>query len=384
MTHWRILIVENDDDYARQVEEVSPGFVDEPDTIETDRCSDFNEAIPRLSKQRYDLLILDLRDEASGLIVADAKDEAGRRILEEVKKTRFLPTVCYTALPQHAPEQTAIVRVVEKTEGVDRLREEVRRVFSTQLPAVSRSIEEMQRAYMWEFVNENWKEFDLPLEQADLAYLLARRLALSLQIEARQIASKLSVEAVPSSEQKIHPVEMYVMPVISKDERLAGDVLQGKIGDRDGYWIVLTPSCDFEHKGKLENVLLAACLLLSEQVEYASWSANQTNAAWKQRLVDLICDNRHKAPRDRFKFLPGTFFLPDLVVDFQQLRAVPTDEVDKMKVICSLDSPFGEAVLHRFARYYGRLGTQDLDAEIVINRLLSGLEPPAGPTALRE
>jgi hypothetical protein len=379
MTHWRILIVENDDDYARQVEEVSPGFVDEPDTIETDRCSDFNEAIPRLSRQRYDLLILDLRDEASGLIVADAKDEAGRRILEEVKKTRFLPTVCYTALPQHAPEQTAIVRVVEKTEGVDRLREEVRRVFSTQLPAVSRSIEEMQRAYMWDFVNENWKEFDSPLEQADLAYLLAR----SLQLEARRLAGKLSADAVPVSEQKIHPMEMYVRPVIST-ERLAGDILKGKTGDRDGFWIVLTPSCDFEQKGKLDNALLAACFPLSDQIEYTNWFKNQADNGLKGHLNSLICDNRQKAAPDRYKFLPGTFFLPDLVVDFQQLRAVPADKMSDLQVICSLDSPFGEAVLHRFARYYGRLGTQDIDPQIVINRLQSGAGPSSEPVAVKE
>jgi len=383
MTHWRILIVENDDDIARQVEEASVGFVDEPDTIEAERCSNFNAAIPLLSSKRYDLLILDLRDEASGLVPADAKDEAGRRILEEVKKTRFLPTVCYTALPQHAPEQTAIVRVVEKTEGVDRLREEVRRVFDTKLPAVSRSIEEMQRAYMWDFVNENWKDFDSPLEQADLAYLLARRLALSLQIEARKLAAKMSADAVPISEQKIHPMEIYVKPVISK-ERLAGDILNGKIGDRDGFWIVLTPSCDFEQKGKLDNVLLSACLPLSDQIEYANWFKKQADSDLKGRLSALICDNRHKAAADRFKFLPGTFFLPDLVVDFQQLRSVPPDKVSELKVICSLDSPFGEAVLHRFAHYYGRLGTQDIDAQIVINRLQSGPGPPAEPVAVEE
>jgi CheY-like chemotaxis protein len=378
MSQWRILIVENDEDIARQVQEASADFVDAPDSVEAEVVSNFNDAIPRLTTERYDVLILDLRDESAGTLETEEKDQAGLKVLAELKRIRFLPIVFYTALPNQAPPVTEFVRVVEKTEGLAKLREEVRRVLETQLPALSRTIEEMQRSYMWEFVNEHWKEFSSPLEQADLAYLLARRLAFSLQVEARKLAGKVTADAVPVSEQKIHPIEMYVNPVVSK-VRLAGDILKGKIANRDGYWMVLTPSCDFE-QAKAENVLVAACLPLNEQVEYANWLKDQADNNIKGKLKSLICDNRQKTP-ERFKFLPGTFFIPDLVVDFQQLIAIPTEEIQNVEVICSLDSPFGEAVLHRFSRYYGRLGTQDIDPQIVINRLQSALPPAAPPAA---
>lgn len=39
--------------------------------------------------------------------------------------------------------------------------------------------------------------------------------------------------------------------------------------------------------------------------------------------------------------------------------------------LASLDSPFAEALLARFARYFGRLGTPDLDLEVILNKLRS-------------
>jgi len=55
--------------------------------------------------------------------------------------------------------------------------------------------------------------------------------------------------------------------------------------------------------------------------------------------------------------------LPDLVLDFQQLVTLPRDQMDSLKRLAWLYSPFGEALPVRFARYFGRLGTPDLDLE---------------------
>jgi len=67
--------------------------------------------------------------------------------------------------------------------------------------------------------------------------------------------------------------------------------------------------------------------------------------------------------------VPGTYFIPDLLVDFQSLKTTPPKEIEKLCVIASLDSPFAEALPSRFARYFGRLGTPDLDKQVVIKRL---------------
>jgi hypothetical protein len=372
VTKWRFLIVEDKPDIAKQLEQACPGFV-APDTVETEVCGKFKEAEPLLDSQRYDLLIIDLKDDSIDL--PDDKNLPGLKIYEAVKKRRFVPVVFYTALPKHVlPEQTAFVRVVEKTEGMKKLGKQVQQVMNTHLPALARHIDEVQRSYMWDFVSTHWKDFDNAHQQVDLAYLLARRLALSLEKEARKLGRKMTDKSIPMADPKnIHPMEMYVPPPVSSD-RQAGDILQGPIGGTDGYWIALTPSCDFEQPGRLHNVLVAQCVPLIGEPEYKNWIRDQTANA--DSLKALIGDNRKDAQSERFKFLPGTFFFPDSVVDFQRLFAVPPTELVKLKAIASLDSPFAEAVLARFSRYFGRLGTPDIDKTVFLNRLQASLPKP--------
>ena len=59
------------------------------------------------------------------------------------------------------------------------------------------------------------------------------------------------------------------------------------------------------------------------------------------------------------------------MVDFQQLVTLPREQMDGLERLASLDSPFAEALLARFARYFGRLGTPDLDLEVLVARLRS-------------
>ena len=93
----------------------------------------------------------------------------------------------------------------------------------------------------------------------------------------------------------------------------------------------------------------------------------------------LILDNRKSTQPDRHKYLPSTFFLPDLVVDFQHLITVSKNDLESYSVVAMLDSPYAEALLTRFSRYYGRLGTIDIDKSVVYNRLKEGLPKPLDP-----
>ncbi|HWX42608.1 MAG TPA: hypothetical protein VN345_15765 [Blastocatellia bacterium] len=374
-------MIEDNEIIARQLGEACPGFVDAPDTAEAEIYTNFSEGLRRLASARYDLLILDLRQDDKELLLDEALP--GLVLFEEIKSLRFVPVIFYSALSRHVlPEERAFVRVVEKTEGLTRLGEEVRRTLNTQLPALTRHIEDAQRQYMWDFVNAHWEEFSEPHERADLAYLLARRLALYLEAEAGKLAGRLAGGAVPAAgPRNVHPMEIYVRPPLG-EAPLAGDVLREKSGDPRRYWVVLTPSCDFEQKGRLHHVLLAECLPLTDQPEYAAWLKKPASA--EGDLKSLIGDNRQKAQAERFKYLPGTFFLPDLIIDFQRLRTLTPDQLSELEVIASLDSPFAEAVVFRFARYFGRLGTPDLDKGIVIDRLRISREKRPDASESRE
>ena len=383
-TEWRILVIEDNAETARQLQEAIPGFVDPPDRAQAEIVESFDEAAQRMKFERYDLLILDLKDDRNTTREAD-DSPVGLEVFEKLKKTRFVPVVFYTALAHKVrSQQTSFIRVVEKTEGIGRVKEEVRRIIQTQLPSLAKKLEDLQRDYMWDFVSTHWKEFDSPHEQADLAYLLARRLALSLEAEARQLAKHAVGTAVPVTDtENVHPMQMYIHPPVSKN-RQAGDVLLETNDQAKNYWIVLTPSCDFV-LGKVKHVVLAKCERLDGQKEYQDWIADKTSKSKTAQLEKLISDNR-EGQRERFKFLPGTFFLPNLLIDFQQLRSVTVEELGTLEVITTLDSPFAEAMLAQFARYFGRLGTPNIDKKVVLDRLLAIPEQgatgqPAPPAA---
>ena len=62
---WRFLIVEDNDDIVRLLKEIVPACADSPDEAEADVCKKFDEAAKLLKSERFDLLILDLKDDSS-------------------------------------------------------------------------------------------------------------------------------------------------------------------------------------------------------------------------------------------------------------------------------------------------------------------------------
>jgi DNA-binding response OmpR family regulator len=367
-SNWRVLIIEDDENICSQVkvDATSGKLLPAVGQMQAEDCRTFDSALPLLDSTRFDFLILDLgksRDAVSG-------DDAsgGLTVFEEIKKRRFVPVVFYTALAHHVRDlETAFVRVVEKTEGLPGLRREIKKVFETGLPNLLRHIEEEQRKYMWDFVENSWHNAKSCYEKADLTYLLARRLAHLLGRSS--IRQFLRTHGTPSpTPQNIHPVEMYLRPV--PDTTISsGYILKGRIDGDDAYWVVLTPSCDFEH-GHAEHVLLAKCAKLDVQPEYTEYVQNR-NSESEGKLKSLVKDHRTGGQSYRYKYLPSTFFIPDLVVDLQSLKQVPRGqlELDSIEKVAALDSPFTEGLLTQFSHYYGRVGTPDLDIELVLSRI---------------
>lgn len=389
---WQLLFVDDDVEVCDQVKEFLEGETI-PDPVErlqveVETLTDFADTLELLEARRFDLLILDVR---LGSYEEAPEEEAGTRTLEAIRQRCFVPVVFYTGVPHLVRHlETSLIRVVEKAERLPSLLETVRSIFATRLPAVNRALirhlEAVQRDYMWDFVATHWEQFGDTADRTALAYLLARRLAMSLSGPGiRQLAQELGdTSGVAAVEGRLHPMQYYVMPPV-EPAPLAGDLYQGQIGDQSGHWILLTPSCDLVMgQEKAEWVLLARCLPLTDQVEYQTWQAGlpQPSRTADRRLQALLRDNRHDRQPERFYFLPGALTLPDLVVDFQQLMTLPRQQMDGLERLASLDSPFDEALLGRFARYFGRLGTPDLDLEVVVAGLRATADKTSGKSTM--
>jgi hypothetical protein len=124
---------------------------------------------------------------------------------------------------------------------------------------------------------------------------------------------------------------------------------------------------------KVDVMLFAECVRLDQTQAYTQWKANGdgSKGQFRNKLMNWLKNEKG----ERFYFLPSVFNLPDLVIDFQRLWTMEPHVVDQMKAegklkcIASLDSPYSEAMLARFSHYFGRLGTPDLNIEIIEKRL---------------
>lgn len=210
-----------------------------------------------------------------------------------------------------------------------------------------------------------------------MAYLLARRLASALSVDS----VRKFFNSEPGYVNTIHPVEYYIWPSFDGDVRL-GDIYKGKADE--GFYLVINPACDLE-KCKAESALLVKCKRVEEFPEYFELAemlkrGDTVSKTKRKELIGLIGDNRKisDGQPERYKFLPGTSFVPNLVVDFQCLSQVSLSVLaaaEEYQRLTTLDSPFAEAVQSKFARYYGRFGVPDLNFDNIADSLISGLSP---------
>jgi CheY-like chemotaxis protein len=373
---WQVLLVDDDEDFCYQAKDFLEGETvsDSSGRLQVETISSFDDAIKAIERYRFDLIILDVRL-GSGRVVS-SEEGAGIQTLESVKKRCFLPVVFYTAVPHLVRDlESPGVHVVEKTQGLSSLLETVKEVIKSGLPLINRALirhqERVQCKYMWDFVMSRWKEFSTSSDLTALAYLLARRLALSLSESGiyelvRDLGGSFEDN---SGEEKVHPMQYYVMPPL-EDRHLAGDLYHGQIGEQNGYWVLLTPTCDIWQK-KAERVLLASCDLLTNQPEYREWREGlpEPSNKVKKKFMRLLINNRESGQPERYFYLPGVPFFPDLVVDFQKLVAWKCNDLGDLRRLASLDSPFAGELLARFTRYFGRRGAPDLGVEMVMEHL---------------
>jgi len=434
MSSWRILIVDDDAQAAQQTAELlrSAAIWEEGDTVEIEPESSFTKALELLELFDYDLLILDVRDQASAETItyetsdhSDATDEGsdvtdsdlGIKVYEEVRRRRFLPIVFFTALPNLVQdlETPPFVSVVSKYASSEELHDRVREVFASDLPAIHRAllghVDEIVRAFMADFVQPHWQALASPSAKGDLAHLLLRRLALSLAEGGDVLAERLAtVPGVELATDQVHPMRYYLIPPVTSistgdlfqgpqlkvapktkvkqdDDQSAGPQLEAEKGDTantpaasaQAWYVLLTPACDLAHE-KAEFVVLVECVPLESTPEYTEWASFQSRAnegavtkahrVAERRLTKLLKNRPEDRQEDRNFYLPGAWTVPNLLVDFQRVVSIPPEKLlSTYERVATLDSPYAEALVERFGRYLGRLGTPDLNISIPLERL---------------
>ncbi|MEE5067352.1 hypothetical protein V2J97_25275 [Pseudomonas alliivorans] len=375
---WNFLVFDDDPEILEiLVEELEePGFLGD-DIICCRTVNNFASAQKYVETGNFDLVILDLQDETADAAV-DMKNSdkfSGERVLDSLKDKQFIPVIFNTGYADKITHlQSKFVKVVTKGSGED-LKLAIQETFSTKLPKLIRYIQEEQRKYLWDHVETHWGDASELNEDGEVAYLLARRLANSLSMRS----IKRFFDPSHDGPSKVHPVEYYVWPPLASGVVL-GDIYFSE--EDKSFYLVINPACDFE-QGKADTVLLVRCKLLSDfpefsQLEKILADGKSIGSGKRKELIALVSDNRKSVggQPERYKYLPGTSFLPHLVADFQILKhyghgAFLLSAV--MRKVATLDSPFAEGVQAKFSRYYGRFGMPDLNSELVAANIIDSI-----------
>jgi CheY-like chemotaxis protein len=370
---WRVLCVDDKKNLAEQVGEYLTDWNGGPygSKFSADVETSFANALERLRNERFDLVTLDLHgatDPEPGKEPAGGEKQEGERVLDELRKIRFVPVIFYTAYADRLTDiETPVVRVVKKgSNDLKAVRSAAEEIYKTGLPSLIRHIEEEERKYIWDTIDKEWRQRAFAIGTEELSYLLARRLAARFSRNSVKELLKHPIDTARAIERYIFP------PVIEKIR--TGGVCRSKASGE--YWVVATPACDFA-TDRVEMVFLVGARLLDGDKKFCDWRASKRwNGAGEEedkasrRAYEKLSQLMRNAGSERYWFLPGTFFLPDLVVDFQILKQVALNAMDDLELICQLDSPYREQFVLDVSSYYGRLGTPNLETSEIFARLI--------------
>lgn len=417
-TALRVLLVDDEESLAASVQDLfdstsssllGPQFT----SIEFDVCTDFDRGLDRLTNSRYDLVVLDIIDDTERINgAALSLDRLGLQLFESIRERQFVPVIFYAGdpSPAYGLGEVPFVQYVSKGDAPEELRQAVSAVATSGLPATLRAIKDhvdtITRSFMLEFVEMHWA--DVADNVPDIGYLLARHLSSSFVDKADSIAQSLVESSAASDGSTIHPHRYYTVPV--RHGHTMGDVYcrtrKAMVGHDGGgkveeaqdidmafgpteFVVLLTPSCDLvglddesTRVPKAEFVLVARCLRVLELAEFSAWNVNRSDDIAGGELTgamrDVLKSQRRKHQDDRFYFLPRAWELPDLLVDLQQTFSLNCTRLPQLTKVASLDSPFAESLSHRFSRLMARIGTPDLDIDLVADRIRdSGRESDA-------
>ena len=371
--NWRAVYVEDNVKILDQVREYLEGEDFDFGTLTVHGVSDFQDAKKQLEQRKVDLLILDVihGDTFTG-------ERRGRDVLSDWQKAGFAPVLFYTALPDSVRDlESAFTAVVAKDDGLAVLRDQICKIFALRIPQIHRALSShfdgVLCNYMWGFMTDHMEELSGLLEKPDFFRLLARRLALEFTQNMKPSLEGLYPDANISEpgDAMIHPVEYYVKPAIGTDLQL-GDICKLEWQDEQRLFVVVWPSCDLVHRGgkgyRVERALCAHTQRLRESREYVKWSKKRSKTS-EGELQRLMGNNRSSGQSERYHFLPGAWDIPSMIVDFGELEHIPLETLTSAERLATVASPFAESMAARLVRYLGRLGTPDLDLQLMLEHI---------------
>lgn len=309
-------------------------------SISTTSCKTVMEAQGILSTRKLDAIVVDLRLQANGEV---EPNDHGNALVKYALQTHPVAIAIYTGQRQEAEiGDCPQVEVFDRGNGLDPVFDWLARQ-KDMLLHLGRTREAVERETARIFFRSIWPRWSYWMKsaQGDVGPMLARH-----------VVAHIHDALLDAQGGAAHSEESYFYPPI-KGRLDTGDLIR----EDDSLWIIVTPRCDLAIADKVETVVAARCVDISQR-----WNGKATKE--QQRLSQH--DNS-----------PKQHFLPPMLdshgqqigpwyVQFHDLKAVAKQDVSTAltaKRWASLAPQFVPSLVERFGAYFSRIGTPVLSGE---------------------
>ncbi|SFN20002.1 hypothetical protein [Dokdonella immobilis] len=327
------------------------------------------EALQKLSRQRFDCAVVDLRlpispdEQGTG-------EPVGNDVLHGVLRDLGIPAWVYSGYESEVSEEikasnikvarkeggatAAILEDFEKQAGLMDAMDQMRcKVAQETSLLFNRSI--------WPRWEKRWAK----REDRELIKGIITRQTVAHVAEA--------LSQAPSH----HPDEFYVVPALYEDRLETGDILTHEAETL----IVLTPRCNLANNKLPTKIMFAVCAPCDA---WARWQGNLGGPTKvKERAEDDIGKHATQGHAIATHFMPPLETRGPWLVDFRELRVVDSSKVNELLQhrIATVAPQFLANLVQRHAAYLGRIGQPEIDATLLIDLCQAATHAPVNDGA---
>ena len=368
-----ILVVDDDREVLRQLQQLLPAEID-GHQVAWEYTDEFDDALIRLRRRRYDILVSDIYRDRAGKKNVEAGDIRANSLVDEIRAHRFCPIVLFSdgQVPENLVHRPFVWQGDKSADVDTQLVSRIREAIASGLPAVARELHDELDAfagsYVWKFLGDRWDELK---QQHDLnPELLARIIRRRAAIQFARLDQ--DEDEGPVERATCDPVDYYLYPPTSPTLRL-GEIVRRKATQE--IRVVLTPHCFLVKQSGAAapraNHVLTVCTVDAEQLREAwKWDGKPEDDLRRRTSFPAA---RLTPPDGRYYFLPKFLDIPDVYCDLLQLESLSYETIvsdfDRLAV---LDAPYAEALQSGVSRLYGAVGVPVLNLDRVRH-----LGPPA-------
>lgn len=137
--------------------------------------------------------------------------------------------------------------------------------------------------------------------------------------------------------------------------------------------VCLTPACDLvtQENAKIKANYVLFCFLIPDYIFFRNVIEIKKEISKNQKgKIKEVLKNRDP----RYYWIYNSESKEGYIVDYQIILSVPFSDAIQLERIYSLQSSYRECLATRYSSYSGRIGTEDIELESSIERIVKKLE----------